>query len=38
LNGTVAAQGQERVPGIPSNPRRLTTDPCNKVMDDSNPG
>ena len=27
----MAAQGQERVPGIPSNPRRLTTDPCNKV-------
>src|SRR6202048_2201704 len=26
-----AAQGQERAPNIPSNPRRLTADPCNKV-------
>jgi hypothetical protein len=31
LNGTVAAQGQERAPDTPSNPRRLTADPCNKV-------
>src|ERR1700724_173262 len=29
---TVAAQGgQKRGPDTPSNPRRLTTDPCNKV-------
>src|SRR6266436_4669531 len=27
----VAAQGQKRGPDTPSNPRRLTTDPCNKV-------
>jgi hypothetical protein len=27
----VAAQGQERAPDTPSNPRRLTADPCNKV-------
>src|SRR6266850_8311817 len=31
LNGTVAAQGQKRGPNTPSNPRRLSTDPCNKV-------
>jgi len=31
LNGTVAAQRQERFPDTPSNPRRLTADPCNKV-------
>ena len=31
LNGTVAAQGQKRGSDTPSNPRRLTTDPCNKV-------
>jgi hypothetical protein len=32
LNRTVAAQGgQKRRPDTPSNPRRLTTDPCNKV-------
>jgi len=32
LNGTVAAQGgQKRGPDTPSTPRRLTTDPCNKV-------
>jgi hypothetical protein len=32
LNGTVAAQGgQKWGPDTPSNPRRLTTDPCNKV-------
>jgi hypothetical protein len=34
LNGTVAAQGgQKRGPDTPSNPRRLTTDPCNKVLE-----
>ena len=28
----MAAQGQKRGPDTPSNPRRLTTDPCNKVL------
>ena len=27
----MAAQGQKRGPDTPSNPRRLATDPCNKV-------
>jgi hypothetical protein len=37
LNGTVAAQGgQKRGPNTPSNPRRLTTDPCNKVVQEYN--
>jgi len=31
LNGTVAAQGEKRGRDTPSNPRRLTIDPCNKV-------
>jgi triphosphatase len=31
LNGTGTVQGQERDPDTPSTPRRLTTDPCNKV-------
>ena len=38
LNGTVVAQGgQKRGPDTPSNPRRLTTDPCNKVAGNDNP-